>query len=250
MSDVQVNGSGVRGKRERSNRFRLALWIVGFVFAAITALAMTVIIAADQGDRPQVAQDIFVVLLPVFAAWVGAVIAFYFGQENFESASVQAQALVDSGGQEPQIPVTEIMQPIHEMVTYKMSGGPEDTTLQELNSKAYFGRVNRLLIVDDADHPVYLIHRSRVIDFLQRGGDPGGSLADFLEAEKSQSPSLEYGAGSGFVVLASDASRSAAKVAMDAAAGVSDIVITRTGGANEPAWGWITDVQLRERLSA
>jgi hypothetical protein len=50
---------------------------------------------------------------------VGTVLAFYFGQSNFEAASEQAQQLVATASDQPQQrPVTDVMQPIYEMVTF------------------------------------------------------------------------------------------------------------------------------------
>ena len=236
--------------KQRQNQFALAFWIVGFVGVAITVLAVTVIITAPASQKTDVANDMFVALLPVFSAWVGAVIAFYFGQQNFESASEQAQALVGFTGLDVRTPVTDVMQSIHAMVTYKMSGSMSEVALSELDSDAYLGGVNRLLLVDEAEHPLLLIHRSRLVDYFSSGGDRNGTLDDFIESEQAKSPPVRYDAGRGFVTLDSTANLSAAKVAMESAPGVADIIVTRAGGVDEPVWGWITDVTLRESLKA
>ena len=67
----------------------LALAILVGATIAITILAVITIV----GD-PSQAKDIFNVILPVFASWVGTVLAFYFGRENYEAANQQAQDLV------------------------------------------------------------------------------------------------------------------------------------------------------------
>ena len=60
-----------------------------FSASAITVLAVFTII-----QRPERTLTIFNIVLPVFASWVGTILAFYFGRENFESANQQVRELV------------------------------------------------------------------------------------------------------------------------------------------------------------
>ena len=70
------------------------------VIAAIAALTIlgAIVIANDKSEALTSLKR----LLPVMATWVGTVLAFYFGGENFESASKQVRAsnaqLVDCSG--------------------------------------------------------------------------------------------------------------------------------------------------------
>jgi ABC-type sugar transport system permease subunit len=44
---------------------------------------------------PSNAQSTFNLVLPVLASWVATVLVFYFGRENFESASRQVREMAD-----------------------------------------------------------------------------------------------------------------------------------------------------------
>jgi len=240
-------GPATTPRPDRRFRLYVAMGVLAFSTIALSAVAITIILVAESDERSDVAQDIFNALLPVVAAWVGTVLAFYFGQSNFEAASEQAQQLVATATDQPlQRPVTDVMQPIYEMVTKTLSGDPTDVTLAELQQTMQ--QVNRLLIVGDGQQPRYLIHKSRIDAYLLADGDNSDSLGAFLDSESAAG--RNYAAGSGFVTISSTTALEDARRALEAAAGVSDIVVTRFGGQQEPVLGWITDVQLRENLTA
>jgi len=60
-----------------------------------SALSITVLAGYAIAKDPTNTMTIFNVILPVFASWVGTILAFYFGRENFESANKQVRELVD-----------------------------------------------------------------------------------------------------------------------------------------------------------
>lgn len=72
-----------------SVRNLIALGILLVSALAITALA-AVAVNADSSN----ALTMFNTSLPVFASWVGTVLAFTFGRENFESANSQMRPLI------------------------------------------------------------------------------------------------------------------------------------------------------------
>ena len=94
-------------KSEGDSRFRIALakTVTTWALVAILAIAALIILVAginairfpEKEQRDQffdIAKYILGVLLPVIGAWVGTVLAFYFGQVNFEAASRSAANLV------------------------------------------------------------------------------------------------------------------------------------------------------------
>lgn len=235
------------GRPDRRFRLYIALGVLAFSTVALAAVAITIIVVAEGPERTEVAQDIFNALLPVVAAWVGTVLAFYFGQSNFEAASQQAQQLVATASDQPQQrPVTDVMQPIYEMVTFQLTTSPAEVTLTALQQAMQ--NVNRLLIIGDAQQPRYLIHKSRIDAYVAGGNDPASTLQEFLDSERDAGH--EYGSGSGFLTISSTTSLDDAHRSMENSSGVSDVIVTRFGGEQEPVLGWITDVQLRENLRA
>ncbi len=69
----------------KEQRDRLSWVILIGSLAVITILAMTVII---QSDDKKDTMTIFNMILPVTASWIGTILAFYFGKQNFESANI------------------------------------------------------------------------------------------------------------------------------------------------------------------
>src|SRR2546429_9060008 len=94
-------------KSEADSRFRITLakTVTTWALVAILAIAVLIIVVAGINAIHQPSQDktrdffdiakyVLGVLLPVIGAWVGTVLAFYFGKENFEAASRSAANLV------------------------------------------------------------------------------------------------------------------------------------------------------------
>ncbi|PYJ66774.1 MAG: hypothetical protein DME76_16260, partial [Verrucomicrobia bacterium] len=94
-------------KSEWDSTFRVALakTVTTWALVAILAIASLIIVVAGinaiRAPSPEnnaqffdTAKYVLDVLLPVIGAWVGTVLAFYFGQVNFEAASKSAANLV------------------------------------------------------------------------------------------------------------------------------------------------------------
>ena len=54
---------------------------------ALAAMAILVVAIFDTGALKETSQNVFNGLLPLFGAWVGAVLAFYFSKVNFQTVS-------------------------------------------------------------------------------------------------------------------------------------------------------------------
>ena len=93
----------INDKSEGDSKFRIALakTVTTWALVAILAIATLIIVVAginairvtEKEQRDQffdIAKYVLGVLLPVIGAWVGTVLAFYFGQVNFEAASRSA----------------------------------------------------------------------------------------------------------------------------------------------------------------
>ena len=228
----------------------VAALLLGITTAALTAIAITALVTSASSDRSDVAQTLFNALLPVFSAWVGTVIAFYFGRENFESASQQVReiAAMATSSHGVDTRVTDVMDHLYDMVTFTLAGSPADVALAELRGPDYFGKVNRLLIIGSDQVGRYLIHKGRLSEYLLDHPDTD-TLQAFLDQEKADA-GHEYGPGRGFVVVSTSDTLGKAKAALEAAPGTADIIVTRLGEPTEPAVGWITDKLLQSKLRA
>src|ERR1043166_6835732 len=94
-------------KSQADTGFRVALakTVTALALIAILAIASFIILVAAISALYQpspekmekffdISKYVLGVLLPVIGAWVGTVLAFYFGQVNFEAASKSAANLV------------------------------------------------------------------------------------------------------------------------------------------------------------
>src|SRR5438094_9906067 len=135
-------------KSEPDSKFRvtLAKTVTTWALVAILAIAgLIIVVAGINAIRSpketekffDIAKYVLGVLLPVIGAWVGTVLAFYFGQENFEAAARSASSLVRQLSPREKLqaePVVRAMMKITEVTTFKIAAGKTeaDITLKQL----------------------------------------------------------------------------------------------------------------------
>jgi hypothetical protein len=228
-------------------RSNLAYGILAFSTAAIIVLAIYVI-----RKDPDNAMTIFNIVLPVFASWVGTILAFYFGRENFESANKQVRELVQRLTPEERAKalVNSIMRSLDDMVHFEIPAGKaaQDIKLSELSSK-FGGNVSRLPITDAEKKPKYMIHDSSIDKYVASGGKLEDSLEKFLDNRKNAG--IEFGIDKGFVVVSEQTTLTDAKRKMEGKKPLcQDIFITKKGNSDEPLVGWVSNVRLAKFLEA
>jgi hypothetical protein len=217
-----------------------------FSVSAITILAATAIINDTENKNTMA---IFNIVLPVFASWVGTVLAFYFGRENFESANKQVRELVQklTPEQRAKALVTSIMRSLSNMVHHEIPKGQaeKDIKISELMAK-FAGNVSRLPIIDSDKKPKYMIHESRIDKYLASGGKQDDSLEQFISSQKVAG--VEYGLDKGFIIVSEETTLAAANSRLEDTPSVQDIFITKGGGSDEPLIGWISNLRMAKFL--
>ncbi len=235
----------------------LAYLVLGITGATILILAVIAIIQ----DRANT-MTIFNMILPVMTSWVGTILAFYFGRENFESANQQVREsnqqvrdLVErlTPEQRAQVFATSVMRPLSETICFQIPDGKGDADIKllELNSK-FTSVITRLPIIDAKNKPKYLLHQSSIDKYV---ASLSGKLDDTLEAfiATYKTKQTEFGADRGFVVISEQTKIGEAKRKMEAAQATppcQDIFVTKSGGVDEPLLGWISNVRLAKYLEA
>src|SRR5262249_27060804 len=120
-------------------RITLAKTVTAWALIAILAMAFLIILVAGvnairEPGKDQTAQFFDIakyvlgVLLPVIGAWVGTVLAFYFGQGNFEPTKKSAANLARQLSPRKNLkadPAGKAMMKINEVTTFKI---PQDQT--------------------------------------------------------------------------------------------------------------------------
>src|SRR5205814_4878107 len=135
-------------KPEADSKFRvtLAKTVTTWALVAILAIAgLIIVVAGINAIRSpketekffDIAKYVLGVLLPVIGAWVGTVLAFYFGQVNFEAASRSAANLVRQLSPREKLQAeaaSQAMMKINEVTTFKIQPDKTeaDITIREL----------------------------------------------------------------------------------------------------------------------
>jgi TIR domain-containing protein len=146
------------------------------------------------------------------------------------------------------IPVTSKMMPLNELF-YKQIGkiDPEVLKLTELIGELELRQRNRVPILSNESHPMYMVHRSMIDKFIVKTVmAPGGAekvasltLANLLSDEEMR-PIFE----NTFVVVKRQATLAEALSAMVTRPNCSDVFVTVGGTSNEPVQGWLTNVDM------
>lgn len=223
-------------------RDRLSWVILIGSLAVITILAVTVIVQSnDKNDT----MTIFNMVLPVAASWVGTILAFYFGKQNFETANKQVRDMIQQSSTETRkdVLVTTIMKPFADMAQYKLKEGQteKEVKLTELH-KLLEGKVNRLPIVDTNGVVKYMIHEASLDKYVAKIGKDTDTLDIFLQ--KSKETGFEYGLNKAFVVVKEGATLLEANAKMEEYPFARDVFVTRGGTPQEPYIGWVSNVRL------
>lgn len=247
---------------------RYSFAIIGVLILAMILLAIasaTVWKEGDIGEEYRLVLDkIMTGILPLFGAWVGAIIAFYFGRDNYDAAARNVrQAIVATGGAPLEsIYVKSVMVPANKLVTAAMPA-EENTELQSgIMPRLEQRGLGRLVIVDGAAMPDHapaagavakgVVHDSVINRFIanQMGQNVDkakitlGSLLADADVARLLSAAVVYVTPEATLA---DVRRKMDEASRDAPATVRDALVTATGKAGEPLLGYVTDINLAEQ---
>ncbi|MFZ0915817.1 MAG: hypothetical protein WAN04_02905 [Candidatus Udaeobacter sp.] len=256
--------------KSEDSTFRIALAkaVTTWALVAILAIAALIIlvaginvIVAPSAERTsaltaflEMAKYVLGVLLPVIGAWVGTVLAFYFGQVNFEAASRSAANLVRQLSPREKLqaePAGHAMMKINDVTTFKI---PADKTEADIKIKELIDDGfekdksqprQRLPVLDSTGRGKYVLHRSTIDAFVAPKKHPPDvdestlSLKDLLE-----DPKLKDYIANSFLALSPDATLADAKDLLDKNPQCLDILVTQDGTKNGIVVGWITNVMV------
>lgn len=229
---------------DNGQRGRLAYATLIFSGVAITALAVLIIIR----DKTET-MTIFNIVLPVFASWVGTILAFYFGRENFESANKQMDKIVSqlSPAQRSTKLVTSIMRPLQNITYIQIPKGKseQDILIKELRSK-FTENISRLPILDFENKPRYIIHESSINKYIAAGGTENDTLEQFISSQRKEG--FLFGVDKGFIIVSEQSTISAAKQRMEEMSPCQDTFVTKHGTGDESLTGWISNVRISKFL--
>lgn len=157
----------------------IAKWILFIVFVLMAFVTWFYISSDKDPER------LFNLLLPVISTWIGTLLAFYFGRENFEAASKSYDQLINKLTPEilDDVLVKQIMIDKFTMVSLDMTN-QMITTFDLKKLYEFLEGINKSrLPILDKNNIVYIIHRSTISDELLKTS-PATTLDAFYSNNK------------------------------------------------------------------
>ena len=215
------------------------LGIAGTAVAVILALALQ----KDKAGLATTLLSIFTSVVPVFATWVGTVMAFYFTNESFKQAAQSAQG---AALRLDPTPITKpgTMIPYERIIRYEIeskdlaSGQDAMMVAAQIKLNNFVSRFNppgvvRVVIFDDNRHPVFVLNN----DLMPANIQDSDTVQRYLDQGTNRDSALN------FAFTAATATLDDAKRLIELRK-VSDIFVTAHGRADEPVIGWVPDDNL------
>lgn len=233
--------------KSTDTRTKIALWIIVASFLGILIVSIIMLYVAKKYEL------VFNALIPLFATWVGTVLAYYFGRENLEAANRQMDKVIDKLTPEKleSITVRQLMIDLETMFVF-MYEKEEDLNITIENLKKEFFKKQRLPIINKNGLANLIIHKSSIDAYLtQISQNQNGAPADpptlkmFLDAHPNK---FGFKEEKGFAIVAKTSSLGNAKDAMEKIPGSRDVFITENGEQNGRLIGWLTDNKITEFL--
>lgn len=227
---------------------RLATWVVvsGIIvsgFCAITAI----VVSKENAVVVKAAKDILTILLPVIGTWIGTVLAFHFGRENFEAGARQARLTL---GQHLDAKAIELAIKIDKIKSMDVADdvAAKALTLDAIDRHLSAIGFSRTPIFTTGKLPLYVLHRQSLDTFLAKKARAAGAspapLAGLTLADLLNDPDGQIVKNS-FVVVPETATLAEAKSAMEATKFGQDVFITKTDKPDSPVLGWLTNNEIQ-----
>jgi hypothetical protein len=238
-------------ENEAKNDFRDVLSNRMIQISLIGVILLAVIVIAygwNLKDGKDMVQMVFTATLPLFGAWVGTILAFYYGRENFEASTRSFTKIAESvGGIEKlkEIEVTTKMIAKKDMNFDNRSA--KEIKLKEMLDK--MSEKERLPILNDKGAIIYMIHRSYIDRYMTRRAleSPPPKLQDLtLNDLLEGDPKLKDAFEGSFGFVKESATLADAKAVMESLPKCQDVFVTKNASKDDPVIGWITNTIIQE----
>lgn len=256
-------GNKTNAKENGKDRMQIAQMVLASSIIGAVGLAIMVIIMSMYLRQKQIetAYYVFGSIIPLLGTWVGTILAYYFSEKNFQSASRSVQEMarqLTPTERLMSIPAKAKMTPKSEITLLNItSSKPLDKIMliDDLVKTFKDQSRNRLPILDENDHPKYIIHRSMIDKYLSKKAIEDKLPVDQLEALSLQDllnedAELKQMFETSFVTIKEDATLADAKFEMESVRDCLDVFVTNTGTKNEPIIGWLTNIKIAESAKA
>jgi hypothetical protein len=233
-----------------NNRVRtwLTIALVGLGLLSLLIIGYEIIKLAGEKDKFESSKWVFNAIIPLIASWIGTILAFHFGRENYEAATKNALALNKEVIEE--IKVENIMIDVKTIYYQKIeSQNYINIILDELIKDYIKAEKDRILIFSPNCNPELIIHRSTLAEYInQKGSQTKGPLTlhDLTEDNKEK---FSFKKEEGFAIVKKDDSVKEAFNKMNTIKGCQDVIITDTGDEKGKVIGWLTNTLINRFLT-
>ncbi len=229
------------------NRTWLTAGIVISGILLIAVLAFAIVNLANENEKFDSAKWVFNAIIPLIASWVGTVLAFHFGRENYESATKQALALTKETLED--ISVENVMIGIKTIVYRKIDPTDDDKSVLDPIITLYKDiDKDRIPIFTSALHPRLIIHRNTMIDYVNSKKVTKAvlNLKDMLADNPNK---FSFEKQEGFVIISKTNTIEEAIDKMNSIKDCQDVFVTNNGKEKEEVIGWLPNTLMNRFLT-
>ena len=256
QTSAQANSDAIFRSRLAQRVTTGALIFVCIVAAiTLTCAGFNALINPDEKKTAfffEVAKYILATILPVVAGWVGTVLAFYFGKENFEAGSRSVTDAAKALTSKDKLAATVVGSLGKARSDFKAlvfdveeSKSPGNVGLEKVKnafadetaSDKLYERLPVLLV---GGVPYMVLHRSTLNSFLDE--TKGKEAKDYKLSDLFKK--VDYLPKNSFVTVGPQATAALGKTEMEKIPNCSDVFVTVDGTRNSAVTRWITNVDL------
>lgn len=224
----------------------------------VLVVAITVVIAwwelfysSEPTDKSFLSQT----LIPLWATWIGTVLAFHFGRENFKAAEDSMQKTIDKLTENEKlavIPVKAVMIPFKEIELNEVEKCGAKSLIEMLKEER-FEQYSRYAFINKDRIVQHFFHRSNLTQYITDKViadvvHPENTTFDKFVEEIKTATSINKEWYINPVFIAIDSNLLEAKRKMLSVSGNKDVFVTLNGDRNEPVLGLITDKDILRNL--
>ncbi|MES2885313.1 MAG: hypothetical protein V4709_10940 [Pseudomonadota bacterium] len=226
--------------------------MLAVIFIASMAILSSVLSAEKTAA---ITQHVFTAVITLVSSWGGAVIAFYFGRENFEAANRAIGNLSKPAWQTQAL--RTVMLAMDKAKKYELQGAPAEITIASLKQAFETNApYERLPLVNAEGVVTHVLHLSTLNKFLAgkpalpEAAEGDAPVPEDTFAKLLADTALARLLLNGFYTLSPDDTLERAKQLMDAIHECQDIIITADGKREGRAIGWVTNNAVLEQSKA
>lgn len=229
--------------------------IVALVAAAIVAVGAVIIwnAGADAGKIDKglgLLNNLVAAIFPMVAAWIGAVIAYYFARENFEAATKGASDLLQGFRSDRlgQISASQVMIPASRITVAKTPADDAQSLKGDILDRIKAKKQGRVVVLSDDGRGRGVFHDGTVLEFLTSAAAAAPietlTLADILKDETMAEVLAKSVVYVRPEATLADVRNEMERASKDSPKTVRDAFVTQTGKSSEQVVGYLSDVDI------